>query len=437
MKAWRRFTAVEYSRPTPLITDISTGLGITRAKARDLILGAGERVRNSLVLERAPLNWVGESVQTANFAGLLLLAPGIELEVAPKFLGDIPGWREDFFLLATLTHHGRLLDAHGIHASSRDTSDLATLIGRSLVEMYWRNQRRPLRTYRRHAVSDFALEGDFDATDLLMPGEDGFAQEVTSFTRTNPFNSVIAAAASRLAPVVPDSETRARLERVAHNLPRQVVPSRPEARRMPSRARAWQPTYDLAVDILNGLGGAYDPANAMAPGFIVRTWQVWEFLVMASLRSAFGAANVRAQAGHELGRRKTGTSDVSLQVFPDNIVAIGPRRLLVDAKYKGNVERDATAVSNADIYEALAFCRSTGINDVVLAYPRRVLGPGLTAQDMAGAFNEFSVVTIGAVVIRAVELGVCGISQRDGLRRFKAGLRDYVGSFTEDSSQVH
>ena len=46
-----------------------------------------------------------------------------------------------------------------------------TGIGRSLVEMYWHNQRRPVRAYWRHAVQDFSLYGDFDPSDLL-PSKD-------------------------------------------------------------------------------------------------------------------------------------------------------------------------------------------------------------------------------------------------------------------------
>lgn len=424
-----RFQAVEYSKPVPLVSLISAKTGTTHAQARELLNAAGERVRGSLSLERAPLDWTGESVQFTNFAGLLLLAPGIELEVAPKFLGHTEGWREDFFLLATLDRHGRLLDDQGIRASASASSDLFTLIGRSLVEMYWRNQRRPLKFYRRHKVTDFALDGDIDPVDLTMPGEKGFEQEVTSFTRVNPFNAVIATAASRLARVVSDPETRTRLERVAQNLPRQLPPHRVEARQVPSRARAWQSTYDLAVDVLNGLGGSYDAGSAMAPGFVLKTWQAWESLVTIALRMAFGASSVVPQPSYELGRRAVpGVSSEPLTVTPDNVVRAARRTLLVDAKYKGHVERGPTAISSADIYEALAFARAALTPNVVLAYPRRIVGAGTASTDIAGGFEEFSVVTVGDVVIRGVEFGVRGISQTHGVRSFSQAFVQYVST---------
>lgn len=423
----RRFQAVEYSKPIPLVASLSAQAGLTHAQARELLDAAGERLRASLSLKRVPFEWVGERVQFTNFAGVFLIAPGIELEVAPKFLGHTKGWREDFFLLATLDKHGRLLDEQSIRAHASATSDLFTLIGRSLVEMYWRNQRRPLRAYRRHAIQDFALDGDFDPSDLLLPEEEGFEQVITSFTRHNPYNAVISAAASRLAPVVSDPETRARLERVTQNLPRQAPPLRVKARRMPSRARTWQPTYDLAVDIIQGFGGSYDAGSAIAPGFVLKTWQAWESLVTTALRIAFGAGNVASQFASELGRRLAlSGKDEALLVVPDNIVCPGGRSILVDAKYKGNVEAGPTAISNADVYEALAFAQATGVQDVVLAYPRRITGAGTATADVAGGFHEFSTIKVGEVVIHGVEFGVRGLSQAHGLRTFAAAFSTYV-----------
>ena len=185
MRSWQRFTTIEYATPYALASEIAQKSDIPVNKAQELILGAGNRVRGLLNLESLPMLISGDLVQFQNFAGLLVLAPGLELEVAPKFLGDVPGWREDFFLLATLSHHGRLLDDEGLRSASKSSSDLATLIGRSLVGMYWKNQRRPLRTYQKLRYTDFAIDGDFDPEDLFNPSEEGFDQQVTTFTRAN------------------------------------------------------------------------------------------------------------------------------------------------------------------------------------------------------------------------------------------------------------
>jgi len=428
MRARRhRVAAVEYAKAAPLVSEVARAAGVSHIQARALIHAAGERVRASLDLPESPLAWVGDGVRFENVAGLLLLAPGVELEVAPKFLGGAEGWREDFFLLATLSQHGRLLDAENIQARASSASDLLTLIGRSFVEMYWRNRRRPLRTYRRLAVDDFALEGDFDPADLALPGEEGFAQQVTTFTRANPYNAVIGEAARRLAPVVSDPETRARLERLAHNLPRQPAPTRVDELTLPGRARAWQPVYDLAVDILRGLGGSFDPKNAMAPGFVLRTWEAWEALVTLVLRMAFGAGAVGTQQEFQLGYRTyAGAKPARLMVSPDNTVKSGGRTVLLDAKYKGNVEHGRTTISNADIYEALAFARATKARDVVLAYPCRLAEGAPTGPELAGGYREFATASVDAVTIRGVEFGVRGIAQPHGLRRLSQAFRSYL-----------
>lgn len=161
MRPWKRFTAIEYAKPVPLHEEIARETNLSPSKAQDLLLRAGDRIRAILGLESVPLSLTTDKIQFQNVAGLLVLASGLELEIAPKFLGNAPGWREDFFLLATLSHHGRLLDNENLKSSAHASSDLATLIGRSLIEMYWTNQRRPLRTYRRLHVHEFAIEGDF------------------------------------------------------------------------------------------------------------------------------------------------------------------------------------------------------------------------------------------------------------------------------------
>jgi 5-methylcytosine-specific restriction endonuclease McrBC regulatory subunit McrC len=324
-----------------------------------------------------------------------------------------------------LSHHGRLLDNEGLKSSSKATSDLATLIGRSLVEMYWKNQRRPLRTYRRLKREEFAIVGDFDPEDLSVPSEEGFPQSITSFTRENPFNAVIRSAAAGLAPVVPDVETRARLERLSQHLPHQPRPLRLEDRRLPSRSRAWQATFDLSLDILRGLGGAYDPKNALAPGYVMQTWQVWEQLVSISLRSAFSPKHVLLQSPNKLGTRTQDGTIRTLNVVPDAIVTItnssGMRQIIVDAKYKGNVEGSYVSISNSDIYEALAFARATGIAEVILVYPK-VVGRTPIPSDEVGHAMEFSRVVADGVVIKALEMGVRGISGRRGLKRFTDAL---------------
>ncbi|WP_295798039.1 hypothetical protein [uncultured Microbulbifer sp.] len=427
MRQSQRLTAIEYAEPVALVEDIVRTHSMPYGQARELIQLAGDRVRTILGLKSIPISWSADQVQFKGFAGLLVLSPRLELEVAPKFLGNAQGWREDFFLLATLSHHGRLLDSETLQGSASSSSDLATLIGRSLVQMYWKNQRRPLRSYRRLPQQDFAIEGDFDAEDLVIPNEEGFSQQVTYFTRENPYNAVIRSAAAQLAPHVNDSETRARLERTAHHLPIQTQPSRLKNRRLPSRSRGWQPTFDLSLDILRGLGGTYDLGTALAPGYVMSTWQVWEHLISSTLRIGLGGPNVTIHPGYKLGERETGGARRNVTVIPDVIVSLnsggGHRQIIVDAKYKGNIQDGSASISNADIYESLAFSKATGINEVALIYPQIDDSSGPPRKEVGNA-EEFSKVIVDGVNIRAIGVGVCGISQRGGLSRFASTLVD-------------
>ena len=429
MSEWQRYSAVEYSRPAPLAEEISTRSRISISRAKDLVRNSAARVRRLLRLEASPASWMDGRVQFQNVAGILLVAPRLELEVAPKFLGDASGWREDFFLLATLSSHGRLLDREGLNSSSRAASELATLIGRSFVEMYNQNRRRPLRAYRRLPHTGFSLEGDFEPEELSFPGEDGFDQEVTTFTSRNSYNAVLRAAASRLATVVPDVETRVRLEHVAQHLPRQAVPTRLGDRRLPSRARSWQAAYDLAVDILRGFGGTFDPKNLFAPGFVVSTWQIWEDLVSLGLRLGFGAKDLAVQRRYRLGSRSVSGKASPVSVTPDCVLAIetpeGRRLVVVDAKYKGNVGRVERGVLSSDTYEALAFSRATGAKEVVLVYPMTI-GSGVEPLGPVGYASEFASIRVDETRIRAIEIGVRGISEIGGLRRFANVLRAEV-----------
>lgn len=429
MSEWQRYGVVEYSRPAPLSEEISKGSRIPISQAKDLLSNSAGRVRRLLRHEASPVSWIDGGVQFQNVAGILLLAPRIELEVAPKFLGEAPGWREDFFLLATLSSHGRLLDREGLNSSSRETSDLATLIGRSFVEMYNQNRRRPVRAYRRLPYTGFSLEGDFDPEELAFPGEDGFDQEVMTFTSRNSYNAVLRAAASRLASVVPDVETRARLEHVAQHLPRQAAPSRLSERRLPSRGRSWQPAYDLAIDILRGFGGTFDPKNLFAPGFVVSTWQIWEDLVSVGLRLSFGTKDVSVQPRYRLGSRSIAGKASPVSVTPDCVVGVGVgegrRLVVVDAKYKGNVDRGDRGVSSSDTYEALTFSRATGVKEVVLVYPM-VIKSEAEEVGCVGEGREFSSIRADETRIRAVEIGVRGVSETGGLRRFASVLSSVI-----------
>lgn len=399
-------------------------LGGGRAKADSLLLEAGSRVASSLKLNYNPIRVDAKGARAIDFAGLIRLAPSLELEVAPKFLGlddTDAAWREDFFFLSTLSRHGRLLASEHLSASGGTPRDLSTLVARSITSMYEARKRRPLRSYRRVREADFFIDGDPDPVELIFPSPDGFEQELIRFDRKNSWNGDIVAAAKELLPEVSDPSAASSLVRLIEDLsPQNVTANRRSP--IPARHRAWKPLHELSIDVLAGLGLNYKQGQAHAPGYLVNTWRVWEDLLTVAARLGFGRSAVVPQQGYPLGTKlRMNTGAVSkLSVYPDCVIELdGTRpRMLLDAKYKGHVEKGKLRISEADIYEALAFSRATGCNLVALAYPAL---PGDTQQPV-GTCTIFEKAMVDAVQIVGIQIEIRLISRTGALKLFAANM---------------
>lgn len=118
------------------------------------------------------------------------------------------------------------------------------------------------------------------------------------------------------------------------------------------------------------------------------------------------------------GRIARTVSDVS--VFPDCVIEVEGTtpRMLLDAKYKGHVEKGQLRLAEADIYEALAFSWAAGCNLVVLAYPA-LLGD---APRSVGTCVVFEKVQVEGVQIIGIQIESRLISRSGALRTFSANL---------------
>lgn len=419
-----RLSLVEYGAPVDLSRAISDAIGVDRTKANGLLIEAGKRAASSLRLNYNPISVDAKGARAIDFAGLIRLAPSLELEIAPKFLGlddTDAAWREDFFFLSTLSRHGRLLASERLSASGGTPRDLSTLVARSITSMYEAHKRRPLRSYRSVREADFFIDGDPDPVDLLFPSPDGFEQELIRFDRRNGWNADIVAAAKELLPEVSDPLAASSLVRLIEDLSPQNVPAN-RRKSIPARHRAWKPLHELSIDVLGGLGLNYKQGQAHAPGYLVDTWRVWEDLVTVAARLGFGRSAVVPQKGYPLGTKtKISTGKVStLSVYPDCVIepdGLRPRMLL-DAKYKGNVEKGQLRISESDIYEALAFSQATGCNLVVLAYPAQPWG----GKQPVGTCMVFEKIVLDAVQIVGIQIESRLISRTGALREFAANL---------------
>jgi 5-methylcytosine-specific restriction endonuclease McrBC regulatory subunit McrC len=115
-----------------------------------------------------------------------------------------------------------------------------------------------------------------------------------------------------------------------------------------------------------------------------------------------------------------------LSVFPDCVIeSDGVRpKMLLDAKYKGHVEKGQLRISEADIYEALAFARASMCNLVVLAYPAL---PG-DKEQAVGTCTVFEKVSVDAVQIVGIQVESRLISMAGALRTFASNMASGVAA---------
>lgn len=422
---------VEYASPAPVVAQLAAALRVGPEVIRRQLVSAGERVARLLALPANPIAVVGADVRVGGVAGLMRISPRCELEIAPKFLGgDWGGWREDFFFVAMLSKHGRLLPEDRIGGTAGERGELASLVARVVVAMFLEHQRRPLRTYRHAVVADFAVLDEVEAEDLWVPGVDGYVQRSLRFDRQNVFNATILAAARALLPEVTQPGVRKQLLRVTELLAPQMPARSIRARRVPARSQRWQSLYDLSVDVLRGFGVSFSGASLLAPGFMVDTWRAWEHLLTVAFRLAWGTQLVCAQRAVRLGVRtrydvESGSSSRAVWVTPDLAVSAG-KGLLVDAKYKGRVGEAANRISDSDLYEALAFATATSASQVILLYPAvaRTAVPAVV-----GTATMFERVEVRHVVVIGMEVEVRGISRAGAMLRFASELRIALSPF--------
>ena len=110
MTTRRRLSLVEYGSPVDLGREIAATIGVDHTKANSLLTDAGNRAAASLGLTFNPIRVDAKGARATDFAGLIRLAPSLELEVAPKFLGldDVDAaWREDFEAVRRATYPSR------------------------------------------------------------------------------------------------------------------------------------------------------------------------------------------------------------------------------------------------------------------------------------------------------------------------------------------
>ena len=422
----KRLSITEYQPSERIYQDAKSGFNIDRASLNTLLQRAGERIQRSLNLKTSPFEQNSKGLLAKGIAGLVRLNSQVELEIIPKFLDGAEhdnDWRSDFYYLATLSRHGQLLANDKLSGSTATDRDLPTLVARAICDMFESNARNPLRHYKRVQERSFMLDGDLDFSEIVTPHPEGLLQASIKYSHENHWNATISTAARLLFDEVTDPQILNRLSRIFHALGNQKLARSSVAKTVPSRHKAWEPLYLLSWDIVKGFGLDYANGNALTPGYVVSTWQLWEDLLSVSAKLGYGFEAVATQAQFRLATRHTTSGQKAANVFPDIVISPPEEQqpFVFDAKYKTNSAKAYSRINEADIYEAMAFAKATGTNTIILGYPMR---PRKGATVKVGEIDHFETICLDSLTIHGVEIEVRGISQYRGLTTLSSNLRE-------------
>lgn len=417
-RALVRVPTTEYQSSVEVIPAL-VAAGMSGNEATAALSRKSGQLRRSLRLEEGegPIIVDGEGVKLINVAGVIRLAPGVELDVAPKFLGHAHAeWREDLLAISNYTQRGRISSQH-VRAQPGRTGDLASVIGRAFVSEFWRHQRKPLRLYRQRGWRDFSLDGELDVGELSEQSSEGLPQRAVVLDRRNPYNALLAGAADRLISEARDGVVRSQLHRVRALMGAQDAPLARSLGPVPTRHQQWEGLIELSKRVVSGADLTLRADRYEAPGFIVRTWEAWERLTFLALRRRFGADRVFAHQEHRWGSRE----GEPLMVRPDVTLSCTthPPRLL-DAKYKARFDRKDQRIAQTDLMEASAFMAACQAERIVLLYPRSSASGPATPCGSASVFDLVTL-TPGTQVV-ALDVEVRGFGAGNQHRRFAERL---------------
>ena len=433
----KRLSITEYQPSDRIYQDAKSCFNIDRATLNTLLQRAGERIQRSLNLKTSPFEQNSKGLLAKGIAGLVRLNSQVELEIIPKFLDGAEqdnDWRSDFYYLATLSRHGQLLANDKLSGSTTTDRDLPTLVARAICDMFEINARNPLRHYKRVRERSFMLDGDLDFSEIVTPHPEGFLQASIKYSPENHWNATISTAARLLFDEVTDPQILNRLSRIFHALGNQKLTRSSVAKIVPSRHKAWEPLYLLSWDIVKGFGLDYANGNALTPGYVVSTWQLWEDLLSVSAKLGYGFDAVATQPKYTLATRYTSFGQRFASVYPDIIVSPESEQptFVLDAKYKTNSAKSYSRISEADIYEAMAFAQATGLKTVILGYPMR---NRMEESVNVGEVDLFETIKFDDLSIHGIEIEVRGISKYRALTALSSNLKDgleFINSIKSD-----
>lgn len=410
----------EYGDPLKILS-LTEKLEIAGSELVELFQKANSKICRQLGLKADVLICNGENVYAKDIAGIFHLSRNIELEVIPKFLGvSQTAWKDDFLEILLLTNSGKILFSDHISGSVKDNSSLYDILAREFIRKFNENKKYCIRQYRKEEFYDYSIDGEIDFASILDRNPDGIKQYTSRFDRDNVYNSIISMAAQIIRGKVRDYQNVNGLNGIISFLGQQKVRQITHKPALKSRDKRWKELYDVSYEIVKNMSFIYQDAKHVfsTPGYIFSTWQIWQNIIEHALLTGIKDKKVVAQHEWFLGSKVNQLGDKdSIVVKPD--IAIIEREsnqvlLLLDAKYKGRFYNGTFSISNADIYEGMAFCQATGCKRIILLYPRTENDP---STDI-GKLTIFNSISVGDVQIIGAKVEMAGIANIGGLKAF-------------------
>ena len=393
--------------------------GLSRAQADALHLAASQHplanreATNILVYGR-------DRISARQMVGMIA-AKGCSLEVLPKVDPDSP---RDEAPDAVRRRLVRMLDVAlgldlnlGSEASlERQNHTLLEVLIRAFADKLLVEVRRGLpRIYRQWEDDLPSLRGRLDTArqftrNAVRP--DRLACRFDQLDADTPLMRIMAAACPYLARFVCTHDTRRKLDELRHalaDIPQVPVSRLPwKAVRIDRTNRRWESLFRLAELLLRRDWQATNHQSRMPEGFtlLFPMNDLFEKYVAAIMRKALAGSGIEVidQGGHRacLGAY-TGDHVAHGEVFrtkPDIILRRGGRDLaIIDTKWK-KLSADPLdrkqGVSQADVYQLMAYARLYSTGHLMLLYPE---APGKPCGErkpfgMVGGSERLSIATI-------------------------------------------
>lgn len=407
---------IEYDTGISLDHLVSYGLKMSELiKSAEL---ANNRISHNLKINRGVLSIKNGCVRAIGVAGIIRLNQNMELEIMPKFYSpkNRTEWRATLYLLSALSKHGNIMINEKIKSNTSHINSLYDMAGRILAEEYIKNRRKPIREYHKNSFEDFCIDGEIDFESFLEQNPNGYKQTQIRFDKLNIYNATIKLAMQTVLPFIFDIRTKNILKTAIEELGNQKYKNIGK-QKIPVRNREWENIYNLAFDIVQGLGTSFTTGSFFSPGFIANTWQIWEWLITTSVMIGTENKKVVSQHGKKFGKKIYGKKEYSVNVYPDVIVYTKDNpnipEYLVDAKYKLLVNEKTGEIDRNDLYEAYAFCETLDVDNIFLAYPTQT-----SEKIPSGSVIRESLYRILGVNVIIVKVAFGPLNERNGIYSF-------------------